>query len=68
LRKLAVRGSEDPLATLDWVNLWALAVIRECGWQRGHGSPNGAAGIIPAVLHYYMRFGESRRRRCDRFL
>ena len=58
LRKLTVRGSEDPLATLDWVNLWALAVNEEnaAGGRVVTAPTNGAAGIIPAVLHYYTRF------------
>ena len=46
----------DPLAVMDWVNLYALAVNEEnaagAEWSR---STNGAAGIIPAVLHYYER-------------
>jgi L-serine dehydratase len=58
LRKVTVRGSEDPLATLDWVNLWALAVNEEnaAGGRVVTAPTNGAAGIIPAVLHYYTRF------------
>ncbi|WP_442483103.1 L-serine ammonia-lyase [Aeoliella sp. SH292] len=58
-RKLQARGqSQDPLATLDWVDLYALAVNEEnAGGGRVVTAPtNGAAGIIPAVLHYYMRF------------
>ena len=45
-------------AALDWVNLYALAVNEEnAGGGRVVTAPtNGAAGIIPAVLHYYMRF------------
>ncbi|QXH45956.1 L-serine ammonia-lyase [Pseudomonas xanthosomatis] len=48
----------DALSVLDWVNLYALAVNEE----NAHGGrvvtapTNGAAGIVPAVLHYYMRF------------
>ncbi|MCA9193150.1 MAG: L-serine ammonia-lyase [Planctomycetales bacterium] len=48
----------DPLTILDWVNLYALAVNEEnaaCG--RVVTAPtNGAAGIVPAVMHYYDRF------------
>jgi len=48
----------DTLAALDWVNLYALAVNEEnAGGGRVVTAPtNGAAGIIPAVLHYYMSF------------
>ena len=46
---------EDPLRMLDWVNLWALAVNEEnaAGGRVVTAPTNGAAGIIPAVLHYY---------------
>jgi L-serine dehydratase len=46
------------LGALDWVNLYALAVNEEnAGGGRVVTAPtNGAAGIIPAVLHYYMNF------------
>lgn len=48
----------DPLAILDWVNLYALAVNEEnaAGGRMVTAPTNGAAGIIPAVLHYYTRF------------
>ena len=48
----------DPLSVLDWVSLYALAVNEEnAGGGRIVTAPtNGAAGIIPAVLHYYVRF------------
>ena len=48
----------DPLTTLDWVNLYALAVNEEnaAGGRVVTAPTNGAAGIIPAVLHYYDRF------------
>lgn len=47
-----------PTGTLDWVNLYALAVSEEnAASGRVVTAPtNGAAGIIPAVLHYYHRF------------
>ena len=47
----------DPLAVLDWVTLYALAVNEEnaAGGRVVTAPTNGAAGIIPAVLHYYMR-------------
>lgn len=48
----------DPLCVLDWVNLYALAVNEEnAGGGRVVTAPtNGAAGIIPAIMHYYDRF------------
>ncbi|NMG00820.1 L-serine ammonia-lyase, partial [Aromatoleum toluolicum] len=48
----------DPLTTMDWVNLYALAVNEEnaAGGRVVTAPTNGAAGIIPAVLHYYYRF------------
>jgi L-serine dehydratase len=52
------RGSVDPLVAIDWVNLWALAVNEEnaAGGRVVTAPTNGAAGIIPAVVHYYRRF------------
>jgi L-serine dehydratase len=48
----------DPLTVLDWVNLYALAVNEEnaAGGRVVTAPTNGAAGIMPAVLHYYRRF------------
>jgi len=48
----------DPLQVLDWVNLYALAVNEEnaAGGRVVTAPTNGAAGIVPAVLHYYTRF------------
>ena len=48
----------DPLRALDWVTLWALAVNEEnaSGGRVVTAPTNGAAGIIPAVLHYAMTF------------
>ena len=48
----------DPLRTLDWVNLFALAVNEEnaAGGRVVTAPTNGAAGIIPAVLSYYREF------------
>ncbi len=47
-----------PLGTMDWVNLFALAVNEEnaAGGRVVTAPTNGAAGIIPAVLEYYWRF------------
>ena len=48
----------DPLQVLDWVNLYALAVNEEnaAGGRVVTAPTNGAAGIVPAVLHYYAVF------------
>ena len=51
----------DPLSILDWVNLYALAVNEEnaSGGRVVTAPTNGAAGIIPAVLHYAVGFRHS---------
>ena len=53
-----VAGLSDPLIALDWVNLWALAVNEEnaAGGRVVTAPTNGAAGIVPALMHYYARF------------
>ena len=58
LREDEARGSHDPLTAMDWVNLYALAVNEEnaAGGRVVTAPTNGAAGIVPAVLHYYARF------------
>jgi L-serine dehydratase len=55
---LAEDGVGDPLYAMDWVSLYALAVNEEnaAGGRVVTAPTNGAAGIIPAVLHYYQRF------------
>ncbi len=52
------RRLRDPLQVMDWVNLYALAVNEEnaAGGRVVTAPTNGAAGIVPAVLHYYTRF------------
>ncbi len=57
-RKLKHREKQDNLDQLDWINLYALAVNEEnaAGGRVVTAPTNGAAGIIPAVLHYYRRF------------
>jgi L-serine dehydratase len=51
-------AATDPLRVMDWVTLYALAVNEEnaAGGRVVTAPTNGAAGIIPAVLHYYARF------------
>jgi L-serine dehydratase len=58
LEEQSLRNEADPLLAMDWVNLWALAVNEEnaAGGRVVTAPTNGAAGIIPAVLHYYERF------------
>ena len=48
----------DPIRAMDWVNLFALAVNEEnaSGGRVVTAPTNGAAGIVPAVLHYYDKF------------
>ncbi|HEX3929810.1 MAG TPA: L-serine ammonia-lyase [Nocardioides sp.] len=57
-RDLLANGEGDPLHVMDWVNLYALAVNEEnaSGGRIVTAPTNGAAGIIPAVLHYYVKF------------
>ncbi|HEX7341106.1 MAG TPA: L-serine ammonia-lyase [Rhodanobacteraceae bacterium] len=58
LRSKPESSLKDPLSILDWVNLYALAVNEEnaAGGRVVTAPTNGAAGIMPAVLHYYDRF------------
>jgi len=60
-RKLSTQPNityKDPLTCLDWINLYALAVNEEnaAGGRVVTAPTNGAAGIIPAVMHYYQYF------------
>jgi L-serine dehydratase len=61
-RLLAASDDQSLIATtfgaMDWVNVFALAVNEEnaAGGRMVTAPTNGAAGIIPAVLHYYMKF------------
>lgn len=58
LRNRPEAALRDPLTILDWVNLYALAVNEQnaAGGRVVTAPTNGAAGIIPAVMHYYARF------------
>ncbi|RTZ47837.1 L-serine ammonia-lyase [Candidimonas sp. SYP-B2681] len=53
-----MNGETDLLSAMDWLNVYALAVSEEnaAGGQVVTAPTNGAAGIIPSVLHYYMHF------------
>jgi L-serine dehydratase len=57
-RNLEKAVASDPLAGMDWLNVWAIAVNEEnaAGGRVVTAPTNGAAGIIPAVAHYYLRF------------
>jgi L-serine dehydratase len=53
----AARAETDPLASMEWVNLWAMSVNEEnaAGGKVVTAPTNGAAGIIPAVARYFDR-------------
>ncbi|GAA4911757.1 L-serine ammonia-lyase [Stackebrandtia albiflava] len=55
---LGRQATSDPLQVMDWVTLFALAVNEEnaAGGRVVTAPTNGAAGIVPAVLHYYWRY------------
>jgi len=57
-RSLKSQESQSGLETMDWVNTYAIAVNEEnaAGGRIVTSPTNGAAGIIPAVLHYYKYF------------
>jgi L-serine dehydratase len=57
-RKLSASASADPLSAIDWMNVYAIAVNEEnaAGGRVVTAPTNGAAGVIPAVAHYYRRF------------
>ena len=54
--RLNASGSRDPLAPIDWVTVWAMAVNEEnaAGGRVVTAPTNGAAGVIPAIAHYYV--------------
>jgi L-serine dehydratase len=58
LKAERVDPAEDPLAAMDWINLWAMAVNEEnaAGGRVVTAPTNGAAGIIPAVARYFDRY------------
>ncbi len=59
--RLSTKGSKDPLAPIDWVNVFAIAVNEEnaAGGRVVTAPTNGAAGIIPSVGRYYELFTDS---------
>jgi L-serine dehydratase len=56
--RLRTGGSKDPLSPLDWITVYAMAVNEEnaAGGRVVTAPTNGAAGVVPAVAHYYMEF------------
>jgi L-serine dehydratase len=58
LEERAHAAAADGLSPLDWIDVFALAVSEEnaAGRRVVTAPTNGAAGIIPAVMHYYHRF------------
>ena len=57
-RAVCSRDDQDPLVVLDWINLFAISVNEEnaAGGRVVAAPTNGAAGILPAVAHYYEKF------------
>ena len=57
IRERHEQNLSDPMAMMDWINLWAMAVNEEnaAGGKVVTAPTNGAAGIIPAVIRYYKR-------------
>lgn len=55
---LSTCEARDPLAIVDWINVFAMAVNEEnaAGGRVVTAPTNGAAGVIPAVAHYYKKF------------
>ncbi len=56
--RLRSQGSVDPLAPLDWITVYAMAVNEEnaAGGRVVTAPTNGAAGVVPSVARYYLDF------------
>lgn len=56
-----VDGGSDPSEIMDWLSLYAIAIGEEnaAGGRIVTAPTNGAAGIIPSVLHYYWNFTDN---------
>ena len=56
--RLRAGASKDPLSALDWITVYAMAVNEEnaAGGRVVTAPTNGAAGVVPAVAHYYLEF------------
>jgi L-serine dehydratase len=57
-QQVAAGKASDPLAPLDWVTIYAMAVNEEnaAGGRVVTAPTNGAAGVVPAVAHYYRHY------------
>jgi L-serine dehydratase len=57
-RKLQAKSTADPLSGMDWLNVFAIAVNEEnaAGGRVVTAPTNGAAGVIPSVVQYYLKF------------
>lgn len=60
-QQLLANPGSHPLEAMEWVSLWALATNEEnaAGSRIVTAPTNGAAGVIPAVLHYYKQFAKN---------
>ena len=69
-RRILEHGSADPLAIMDWINIYAMAVNEEnaAGGRVVTAPTNGAAGIIPAVGLYYLNHQQGDREGILRYL
>ncbi|WP_321920560.1 L-serine ammonia-lyase [Paraburkholderia tropica] len=58
LKAQSEESLRDPLSMIDWINLYAMAVNEEnaAGGRIVTAPTNGAAGVVPAVLQYYVKF------------
>jgi L-serine dehydratase len=65
-----IQGTDDPLAVMDQVSAWAMAVNEEnaAGGRVVTAPTNGAAGIVPAVLNYLVKLHDADADRIARFL
>ena len=69
-KDLKLKSKKDSLSFMDWVNLYAMAVNEEnaAGGKVVTAPTNGAAGIIPAVIKYYLEFMNSSKDGLRRFI
>jgi L-serine dehydratase len=68
-RRLQAASNADPLNAMDWLNVYAMAVNEEnaAGGRVVTAPTNGAAGVIPSVANYYVRFHAGDREGLQRF-
>jgi len=67
--RVVIEAFADPLQAVDWLNVWAIATNEEnaAGSRVVTAPTNGAAGIIPSVAHYYLRFFQSTAEGIERY-